>query len=112
MDAKPDSFGHAGRLSMSQVSVTYWKFTPFNPGSDGSGGTKTHYNQTLPQALRSGVIQMNDAGKITAILDPSVTVNIPGTLRPEDVYSLELINAAKAAREATSPTTPISGSVR
>lgn len=77
--------------SMSQISVTYWSWKPFR--GDVKGGTKTHYNQTLKQACRAGKIVLNDDGKITAILDESVTVNIPASLQPEDVYALDLLKA-------------------
>jgi len=74
--------------SMSQISVAYYRSKPL--GGDGAGGSiKTHYNQTLAQACRAGVIQLNDDGKITAILDKSVTINIPASLRAEDIFLLD-----------------------
>ena len=72
--------------SMGQVSVQYYEFRPFRSGM--KGGTRTHYNQTLRQADRKGIIRLDNDGKIDAIGDEAVVISIPDSLQPEDVYSL------------------------
>jgi len=71
--------------SMGQVSVRYYKHTPLRGGK---GGVRTHYNQTLQQADRCGVISLNDDGKIVSINDSTITIDIPASLREEDIFVL------------------------
>lgn len=79
-------------MSMSQVSVTYFRAKPL--GGDGSGGeVRTHYNQTLQQADRAGVITLNGDGKITAVLNPDCHINLPEGIFAEDVFDIAFLKA-------------------
>ena len=75
-------------MTTPQVSVTYFKTKTI--GGKTGATMKTHYNQTLKQADRAGVIRLNDEGKI-AHVGPDVTINLPASLYKEDVYELGLL---------------------
>lgn len=72
--------------TMGQVSVLLYKVTPLKGGK---GTARTHYNYTLDQAMREGVITLNDEGKITAVLDENAKIDLPASLKPEDVFALD-----------------------
>ena len=71
--------------SMGQVSVLLHKVVNLKGGK---GTMKTHYNFTLDQAMRNGVIRLNDDGKITEVLDENAKIDIPKGMLPEDVFAI------------------------
>ena len=72
--------------SMGQVSVLCYKATPVRGGK---GTVRTHYNYTLDQAMRAGVLTLNDEGKITSVIDGDAKIELPDSLRAEDVFALD-----------------------
>lgn len=73
--------------TMEQVSVHWSEFRKFK-GKASTGGMKTHHNMTLKQADRKGIIRLDEEGKIVEIIEKSTVINLPSTLRPEDVYAI------------------------
>ena len=72
--------------TMEQVSVRWTEKKPMKGGVDGF--VTTHYSRTIRQAARDGVIAINDDDKITAILGKNVNIDLPKSLREEDVFLL------------------------
>ena len=75
-------------MTMETVSVTY--HIEKTLGGKSGATMRTNYNQTLKQADRNGMIRLDDSGKI-AFVKPGVTINIPASLYPEDIYTLDLL---------------------
>lgn len=72
--------------SMEQVSVRWTEKKPMKGGV--KGFVTTHYDRTLRQACREGVISLNDDDKITAVLKEGLDIRLPKSLRAEDVFLL------------------------
>lgn len=70
--------------TMGQVSVLQYKVKDMPRG----GTMKTHYNYTLQQAMRAGVLTLDNEGKILEILEPNVNVQIPEGWGEEDVFAI------------------------
>ena len=71
---------------MGQVTVRFCKKTPLKGNI--KGNITTHYNMTLKQADREGVIVLNDDGKIVKVLQEGADIQLPESLRPEDIFAL------------------------
>lgn len=85
-------------MSHPQVSVTYYQEKSM--GANKKATMRTHYNQTLKQADRAGVIRLDEEGKITYVGSSVpgtsvITINIPASFYEEDVYSLDLLKEGK-----------------
>ena len=74
--------------SMGQVSVRFTRQKAIGKPDSGCFMT-THYNMTLHQADREGVIRLDKDGKITEILLDGANIDIPESLRAEDIFRLE-----------------------
>lgn len=72
--------------SMGQVSVRFTRSKAI--GKKGSCSVTTHYNMTLRQADREGIIRLDKDGKIAEVLFDGADIDIPASLRAEDVFRL------------------------
>lgn len=72
--------------TMAQVAVKYTLRTPLR--GKVKGNAISHYQDTLEQACRRGIITLNDEGKILEVLNKDANIIIPQGMGPEDVFAL------------------------
>ena len=75
--------------TMGQVAIRFTRTKPLKGKIE--GGVTTHYNMTLQQADREGIIQLDADGKIAKIVEEGINIDLPKTLQPEDVFAVALL---------------------
>ncbi len=82
--------------TMGSVAV---RFTVVKPlGGKSTGTVTTHYNMTPEQAMRDGILVLNNDGKITKLLRDGVDFDLPKHLQPEDVFAFPAAPRPEAAK--------------